>query len=93
MPVQVGSRVRMPVDFPTEFILKELLGSFQQASLQDMEQQIAALSANNLSLQDRSKFDYICYRKAVEQDDVSALVKYRKKLKIDDVFYTLIGEQ
>lgn len=93
VPVQVGSRVRMPVDFPTEFILKELLGSFQRASLQDMEQQIAALSANNLSLQDRSKFDYICYRKAVAQDDVSAIGKYRKKLKIDDVFHTLIGEQ
>jgi len=93
VPVQVGSRVRMPVDFPTEFILKELLGSFQQASLQYMEQQIAALSANNLSLQDRSKFNYICYRKAVEQNDVSAIDKYRKKLKIDDVFHTLIGEQ
>ena len=36
----------MPVDFPTEFILKELLGSFQQASLQYMEQQIAALEKN-----------------------------------------------
>ena len=81
------------MDFSTEFILKELLDSFQQASLQDMEQQIAALSANNLSLQDRSKFDYICYRKAVAQDDVSAIDKYRKKLKIDDVLHTLIGEQ
>ena len=87
------SSVRMPVDFATEFTLKELLGSYRQASLQDMEQQIAALSANNLSLQDRSKFDYICYRKAVEQNDVSGMDRYRRKLRFDDVFNTLIGEQ
>jgi hypothetical protein len=87
------SSVRMPVDFATEFTLKELLGSYQQASLQDMEQQIAALSANNLSLQDRSKFDYISYRKAVEQDDVCGMNRYRRKLRFDDVFNTLIGEQ
>ncbi len=90
---QTESRVRMPVDFATEFTLKELLGSYQQTSLQDMEQQIAALSANNLSLQDRSKFDYICYRKAVELDDVSGMDKYRRKLRFDDVFNTLIGKQ
>ncbi|MDB1112821.1 hypothetical protein [Pseudomonas extremaustralis] len=89
----VDSSVRMPVDFSTEFSLKELLGSYQEASLQDMEQQIGALSANNLSLQDRSKFDYICYRKAVEQGDVSGMDKYRRKLRFDDVFNTLIGEQ
>ena len=89
----VDSSVRMPVDFSTEFSLKELLGSYQQASLQDMEQQVAALSANNLSLQDRSKFDYIGYRKAVEQDDVSGMNRYRRKLRFDDVFNTLIGEQ
>lgn len=87
------SNVRMPVDFSTEFTLKALLSRYQQAALQDMEQQIAALSANNLSLQDRSKFDYICYRKAVEQDDVSGMERYRRKLRFDDVFNTLIGEQ
>ena len=87
------SSVRMPVDFATEFTLKELLGSYQQASLQDMEQQITALSANNLSLQDRGKFDYICYRKAAEQDDALGMNRYRRKLRFDDVFNTLIGEQ
>ncbi|WP_339434431.1 hypothetical protein [Pseudomonas orientalis] len=89
----VGSSEKMPVDFSTEFSLKELLAGYQQASLQDMEQRISALSASNLSLQDRSKFDYICYRKAVEQDDASGMDRYRRKLRFDDVFNTLIGEQ
>lgn len=92
-PSLAGSSVRMPVDFSTELTLKELLGCYQQASLQDIEQQIATLSTSNLSLQDRSKFEYICYRKAVEQVDDSGMAKYRKKLRFDDVFNTLIGEQ
>lgn len=92
-PRLAGSNIRMPVDFATEFSLKELLGSFQQVSLQDMERQIATLSASYLSLQDRIKFDYICYRKAVEQNDVAGRNKYRKNLRFDDVFSALIGEQ
>ena len=93
LPGLGDSSVRMPVDFSTEFSLRALLGCYQQASLQDMELQIAALSASNLSLQDRSKFDYICYRKAVEQNDASGVDRYRRKLRFDDVFNTLIGGQ
>lgn len=86
------SSVRMPVDFSTEFSLKGLLANYKQLGLQDMEQQIAALATNNLSLQDKSKFDYVCYRKAVEQSDACAMDRYRRKLRFDDVFNTLIGE-
>ena len=83
---------QLPVDQATEFILTNMIPVFSDLTLADIEERLTWLPAKYRSLQDTSKLNYLCFRKAVEAEDLGAIEKYRKKLRHDDVFNTLIGE-
>jgi hypothetical protein len=84
---------QLPVDQSSEFILANLIPSFSDSTLADIEERITWLPAKYRSLQDTSKLNYLCFRKAVVVEDMASVEKYRKKLRHDDVFNTLTGEK
>ena len=60
----------LPVDFATEFVLTRLFPLYQSCLLFDLQEEIKAISPDFLSLQDKSKFEYICWRKSIQQGDI-----------------------
>ncbi|VVO96232.1 hypothetical protein PS850_02625 [Pseudomonas fluorescens] len=83
---------QLPVDQATEFILANLLPTFSDSTLADIEERITWLPVKYRTLQDNSKLNYLCFRKAIAVEDMTAVEKYRKKLRHDVVFNTLTGE-
>ncbi|HBO3958487.1 hypothetical protein P3C80_30755 [Pseudomonas aeruginosa] len=82
---------QLPVDQSTAFILTTLIPVFFDSSLAAFEERLAWLPAQCRSLQDTSKLNYLCLRKAIAEDDTAASTRYRQKLRHDDVFNTLLG--
>jgi hypothetical protein len=83
---------QLPVDQTSEFILRNLIPAFSDSTLTDIEERLTWLPVKYRSLQDTSKLNYLCFRKAVELKNMSAIEKYRKRLRHDDVFNKLMGE-
>ncbi|MBO2834817.1 hypothetical protein [Pseudomonas aeruginosa] len=83
---------QLPVDQASEFILGHLMPVFSDSKLADIEEMLTWLPTKYRSLQDTSKLNYLCFRKAVAVEDMAAVEKYRKKLRHDEAFNTLIGE-
>lgn len=83
---------QLPVDQTCEFILTSLIPAFSESTLEDIEERITWLPAKYRSLQDTSKLNYLCFRKAAAVEDRAGVEKYRKKLRHDDVFNSLIRE-
>lgn len=83
---------QLPVDQASEFILANLIPVFADATLADIEERLTWLPVKYRSLQDTSKLNYLCFRKAVAIGDIATIQNYRKKLRHDDVFNTLIRE-
>lgn len=77
---------QLPVDYATESVLNMLLKSYKNSNLLDIEAEFKGFSPHYLSLQDKAKFDYICWRKSLQEGRVEAQKKYRNRLKHDDAF-------
>lgn len=88
----ISHDAQLPVDHSTEFILTSLIPTFYTSSLEDIEERLSWLPIQSRSLQDTSKLNYFCLRKAIAVRDETSIKKYRKKLRHDDVFNTLIGD-
>lgn len=80
-----------PVDFATECILSRLIPLYKDGSLSGLTDEIETFSPQFLSLQDKRKFEYICYRKCLQLGDVLLMKKYSKSLRFDDAFSGIIG--
>lgn len=79
-----------PVDFATECVLSRLMPLYADGSLAALKDEIKAFAPQYLSLQDKTKFDYICYRKCLQLGDGQSANKYRNSLRFDDAFSGII---
>lgn len=86
----VSGSKHFPVDYASEIIVTKLLPIYSSGSLVDLESEILKFSSKWLSLQDKMKFNYICYRKSVDVQDLQAAKSYKKLLKYDDAFSAII---
>lgn len=82
-----------PVDFCTESILARLLPLYKEGSYTALIDDIKTFSPQYLSLQDKKKFDYICYRKCLQLGDEVLAQQYKKNLRFDDAFSEIIGSE
>lgn len=78
--------IRLPVDLSTAFVADDLISHFDTTDLVDIENQISCFNRKYISLQDRSKIDYIAFRKASMEEDNYKIDFYKKKLKNDSIF-------
>lgn len=88
----VQPSAQLPVDQATGFILQNLLPHFSSLNFDEFENLTSLLSRKLLSLQDSSKIHYLYFRKAADVHSRAAVIKYRKKLRNDEVFNHLIGD-
>lgn len=77
---------RLPVDLSTAFIVDDLIGHFHTMNFIDIESKIDCFNRKYLSRQDRSKIDFVAFKKAKKEENHSKIDLYRKKLKNDSVF-------
>jgi hypothetical protein len=80
----------LPVDFVTEFILTRILPMYEHGLLAELQEEIKSISPELLSLQDKSKFDFICWRKAIKQGDIESGRNYQRRLKMDNAFSCIV---
>ncbi|MBH0080183.1 hypothetical protein [Pseudoalteromonas sp. NZS11] len=76
----------IPTDRITSLILECVCNEFTGSSLEFIQQQVLRLRSQTLTVQDRSKLDYILFRKATLEGDTTEAEKCRKKLKYNEVF-------
>lgn len=80
----------LPVDYATEWILTRLLYVYQNRCLEELESEIASVSPKYLTLQDKTKFAYICWRKSVQESNSVAERRHAQSLRYDEVFSGLV---
>lgn len=80
----------LPVDYATEFILLKLLTLYKKGSLEEIEAEIQTVSPKYLSLQDKAKFDYICWRKSIQVANKEAEIRYQRLLRNDEAFAGIV---
>lgn len=80
----------LPVDYASEFILTTLLSLYIHGSLRELEDEIGTFSPEFLSLQDQLKFDFICWRKAIQEGNENSEKAYRRRLRLDDAFSGMV---
>ena len=85
-----GENHLLPVDYATEFILSNLLNIYKYGLLEELEREASTFAPQYLSLQDKLKFDYICWRKCVQDNNLKSAKVYQKRLRFDDVFSVLV---
>ena len=85
-----GENHLLPVDYATECILSKLLIIYKDGLLEELEQEVSTFAAKYLSLQDKLKFDYICWRKSVQVNNLKSAKVYQQRLRFDDVFSVLV---
>jgi hypothetical protein len=90
--VTIGEVQSLPVDYATEFILSKLLVLYKEGSLDEIEAEISTFSPKYLSLQDKMKFDYVCWQKSIQAVNREAENRYARRLRSDDVFVGGCGE-
>ena len=83
---RLTSSKNIPTDRMTSLILECVSDEFNDSSLEYVKQRVLRLRSDTLTSQDRSKLDYILFRKAVLEDDEAEVAKCRKKLKYNEVF-------
>lgn len=76
----------IPTDRMTSLILECVYNEFNRSTLEFLQQQVSRLRSETLTVQDKSKLDYILFRKAVMENDSVEIAKCRKKLKYNEVF-------
>lgn len=80
----------LPIDYASEYIFSNFLESYEAYGLADIEANIAAISPQYLSPQDKSKLNYICWRKSVQTGDSYGESRYMKALAYDNVFSEIL---
>lgn len=88
-----GATHILPVDFATESIMSRLLFLYRKGSLGDLEAEIETFSPKYLSLQDRSKFEYVCWRKSIQINNRDAEKSYLRRLRHDEVFSGIVEKR
>jgi hypothetical protein len=76
----------IPTDRMTSLILECVYDEFNSSTLEFIQERVSRLRGDTLTLQDKSKLDYILFRKAVMENDSVEIAKSRKKLKYNEVF-------
>ena len=78
--------IKLPIDLSTAFIVDDLIGHFYKTDLIDIESKISSFNSKYLSQQDRSKIEFIAFKKASIEENSFKIDIYRKKLKNDSIF-------
>ncbi|MBV5339181.1 MAG: hypothetical protein J0665_06425 [Deltaproteobacteria bacterium] len=70
----------LPVDMVTELILNSFVPFYDEYDLERMMQVCNGINTSVLSLQDREKLNYICWRKALDEKDHEKQKVYERRL-------------
>ena len=82
--------IPFPVDYATAFIVNDLVKYFHKYSLTEMESNIQSLNKEYISQQDRSKLNFVVYKKAKEEENHAKSHEYGRKIKNDVILSTLM---
>ncbi|MGU5711887.1 hypothetical protein [Aeromonas caviae] len=83
---------RLPIDIATSCILNDFVAHFTSHTLDSLQKSINPLNIERLSLQDRQKLHYLCYLKAVEENNLRSQRTYGKKLVYGEIFEVEVPE-
>lgn len=73
--------VRLPTDYATYLILNQIIEPYKTTSLTDILSQISTIKRAYLSLQDKQKLDYICYRKSEDEQNTKQMRYFVRRIK------------
>ncbi|AWB57834.1 hypothetical protein [Colwellia sp. Arc7-D] len=76
----------IPTDRMTSLILECVYTEFESSTFEFIQQRVARMRSHTLTVQDKSKLDYILFRKAIMEGNSIEMAKCIKKLKYNEVF-------
>ncbi|WP_028765115.1 hypothetical protein [Shewanella colwelliana] len=71
----------LPIDYASEIILNQLVGRYQSFSFDELVKDLELMNRDHLSLQDKQKLDYLCYRKAEDEANLKMVKHYVRRVK------------
>lgn len=77
---------RLPADHVSSQILNDFIKHYRGYTLSTLELEIRQINTAYLTLQDRQKLHYLCYRKARDEGDTLSQRDYVRKLSYSDIF-------
>jgi hypothetical protein len=78
---KLKGQLGLPTDYASEIILNQLVGRYQSFSFEEMIKEVGLINRDHLSLQDKQKLDYICYRKAEDEVNPEMVKHYARRVK------------
>ena len=73
----------MPDDkiYASEVILNKLVGCYKSFDFEEMVSEVETIKRAYLSLQDKQKLDYLCFRKAKDETNPEMIKYYARRVK------------
>jgi len=78
---KLKGQLGLPTDYASEIVLNQLVGRYQNFSFDDLVKEIQQINRAHLSLQDKQKLDYLCYRKAKDEANPKMVKHYARRVK------------
>ena len=78
---KLEGQLGLPTDCASEIILNQLVGRYQTFSFDELVKEIELINRAHLSLQDKQKLDYLCYRKAEDEVNPEMVKHYARRVK------------
>ncbi|PMG50701.1 hypothetical protein [Shewanella sp. 10N.286.52.B9] len=78
---KLDGQLGLPIDYASEIILNQLVGRYQTFSFDELVKEIKLMNRTHLSLQDKQKLDYLCYRKAEDEANPEMVKYYARRVK------------
>lgn len=70
----------LPADYASEIILNRLVAHYQNFDFEELMKEVTLINRSHLSLQDKQKLDYLCYRKAEDEANPEMIKHYARRV-------------
>ena len=77
----MGRQLGLPVDYASEVILNKLVGCYKSFDFEEMVSEVETIKRAYLSLQDKQKLDYLCFRQAKDETNPEMIKYYARRVK------------
>jgi hypothetical protein len=78
---KLEEQLSLPTDYASEIILNRLVPHYQHFDFEKLIKEVSSINRTHLSLQDKQKLDYICYRKAEDEANPEMIKHYARRVK------------
>lgn len=79
--IELPQQYKLPIDYASELILNRFVCYYSDFRFESLVKEIKSTNRSVLSLQDKQKLDYLCFRKAEDEANTEMIKHYARRVK------------